>query len=174
MLDDAEVEARIEGYYAPYHRAIGEAIDAAVAAGKPPVVLAIHSFTQAWKSVPRPWHVAVLWDKDPRSLARCCTSLRRSQASPSATTCPMASRDTLYQHGNAARPCARVDRSPPGSHSRPEGQEDGGATGFGGADGARRRRSRTQLHVIEATAPIPTARRRALDKLDKNYPRVAL
>ena len=58
VLDDAEIEARIERYYAPYHRAIDEAIDAAVAAGKPPVILAIHSFTQAWKSVPRPWHVA--------------------------------------------------------------------------------------------------------------------
>ena len=26
----------------------------------------MHSFTQAWKGVPRPWAVGVLWDKDPR------------------------------------------------------------------------------------------------------------
>ena len=151
-----------------------EAIDAAVAAGKPPVVLAIHSFTQAWKSVPRPWHVAVLWDKDPRSLARCCTSLRRSQASPSATTClAVLKGDTLYQHGTLRGLAHALIEVRQDLILGPEGQEEWGATGFGGADGARCRRSRTQLHVIEL-APIPTARRRALDKLDKNYPRVAL
>jgi predicted N-formylglutamate amidohydrolase len=102
VLDDAEIEARIERYYAPYHRAIGEAIDAAVAAGKPPVILAIHSFTQAWKSVPRPWHVAVLWDKDPR-LA--CALLRELAAIPGITVgdnVPYSGQlkgDTLYQHG---------------------------------------------------------------------------
>lgn len=102
VLDDAEIEARIERYYAPYHRAIEVAIDAGIAAGKPPVLLAIHSFTQAWKSVPRPWHVAVLWDKDPR-LA--CALLRELAAIPGITVgdnVPYSGQlkgDTLYQHG---------------------------------------------------------------------------
>lgn len=102
VLDDAEIEARIEHYYAPYHRAIDMAIDAAVAAGKPPVILAIHSFTQAWKSVPRPWHVGVLWDKDPR-LA--CALLRELAAIPGIAVgdnVPYSGQlkgDTLYQHG---------------------------------------------------------------------------
>lgn len=102
VLDDAEIEARIERYYAPYHRAIDEAIDAAIATNKPPVVIAIHSFTQAWKSVPRPWHVGVLWDKDPR-LA--CALLRELTAIPGITVgdnVPYSGQlkgDTLYQHG---------------------------------------------------------------------------
>lgn len=102
VLDDAEIEARIERYYAPYHRAIEVAIDAGIAAGKPPVLLVIHSFTQAWKSVPRPWHVAVLWDKDPR-LA--CALLRELAAIPGITVgdnVPYSGQlkgDTLYQHG---------------------------------------------------------------------------
>ena len=102
VLDDAEIEARIERYYAPYHQAIDMAIDAAIAAGKPPVMLAIHSFTQAWKSVPRPWHVGVLWDKDPR-LA--CALLRELAAIPGITVgdnVPYSGQlkgDTLYQHG---------------------------------------------------------------------------
>lgn len=102
VLDDAEIEARIERYYAPYHRAIDMGIDAAVAAGKPPVILAIHSFTQAWKSVPRPWHVGVLWDKDPR-LA--CALLRELAAIPGIAVgdnVPYSGQlkgDTLYQHG---------------------------------------------------------------------------
>ncbi len=102
VLDDAEIEARIERYYTPYHRAIDAAIDTAISAGKPPVLLAIHSFTQAWKSVPRPWHVAVLWDKDPR-LA--CALLRELEAIPGITVgdnVPYSGQlkgDTLYQHG---------------------------------------------------------------------------
>jgi predicted N-formylglutamate amidohydrolase len=102
VLDEAEIETRIARYYAPYHRAIDAAIDAAIAAGKPPVLLAIHSFTQAWKSVPRPWHVAVLWDKDPR-LA--CALLRELAGIPGIAVgdnVPYSGQlkgDTLYQHG---------------------------------------------------------------------------
>jgi predicted N-formylglutamate amidohydrolase len=101
-LDEAEIEARIARFYTPYHQAIQAAIDAGVAAGMPPVLLAIHSFTQAWKSVPRPWHVAVLWDKDPR-LA--CPLLRELEAIPGITVgdnVPYSGQlkgDTLYQHG---------------------------------------------------------------------------
>jgi predicted N-formylglutamate amidohydrolase len=101
-VDEAEIEARIARFYAPYHQAIAAAIDLGVAAGKPPVLLAIHSFTQAWKSVPRPWHVAVLWDKDPR-LA--CALLRELAAIPGiivGDNVPYSGQlkgDTLYQHG---------------------------------------------------------------------------
>jgi predicted N-formylglutamate amidohydrolase len=101
-VDEAEIEARIDRFYAPYHQAIAAAIDSGVAAGKPPVLLAIHSFTRAWKSVPRPWHVAVLWDKDPR-LARAL--LRELAAIPDITVgdnVPYSGQlkgDTLYQHG---------------------------------------------------------------------------
>jgi predicted N-formylglutamate amidohydrolase len=101
-VDEAEIEARISRFYAPYHLAIAAAVDAGVAAGKPPVLLAIHSFTQAWKSVPRPWHVAVLWDKDPR-LA--CALLRELEAIPGISVgdnVPYSGQlkgDTLYQHG---------------------------------------------------------------------------
>ena len=29
-------------------------------------LVAVHSFTPFWKEYARPWHVGVLWDKDPR------------------------------------------------------------------------------------------------------------
>lgn len=64
--DAAEVTRRLERFYRPYDRAVGEAIAAALAAGVPPAILSIHSFTPSWKGVPRPWHVTVLWDCDPR------------------------------------------------------------------------------------------------------------
>jgi predicted N-formylglutamate amidohydrolase len=68
-LDAAEREKRIRLYYRPYHDAIDRVLDRCLAAGVPPAILSIHSFTEAWKGVPRPWHAAVLWDRDAR-LAR--------------------------------------------------------------------------------------------------------
>ena len=153
VLDDAEIEARVEGYYAPYHRAIGEAIDAAVAAGKPPAILAIHSFTQAWKSVPRPWHVAVLWDKDPR-LA--CALLRELAAIPGITVgdnVPYSGQlkgDTLYQHGTLRGLAHALIEVRQDLILGPEGQEEWGErlasvvrTVLAAADLA------PKLHVIE-------------------------
>ena len=32
----------------------------------PPAILSIHSFTESWKGVARPWHVGVLWEGDQR------------------------------------------------------------------------------------------------------------
>ncbi len=64
--DHAEVEHRLARFYRPYDRAVGEAMEQALACGHPPVLVSIHSFTPAWKGRPRPWHVAVLWDRDPR------------------------------------------------------------------------------------------------------------
>lgn len=68
-LSAEERDKRITRFYAPYHAAIERVLDACVATGKVPVILSLHSFTESWKGVPRPWHVGVLWDKDPR-LAR--------------------------------------------------------------------------------------------------------
>jgi predicted N-formylglutamate amidohydrolase len=64
--DDAEIERRLARFYRPYDRAIGEAVAAGLASGRPPAILSMHSFTPFWKGVPRPWHITVLWDADPR------------------------------------------------------------------------------------------------------------
>jgi predicted N-formylglutamate amidohydrolase len=68
-LDAQERERRIRLYYAPYHQAIDRTLDACLSMGMPPAILSIHTFTEAWKGVPRPWHAGVLWDRDDR-LAR--------------------------------------------------------------------------------------------------------
>jgi len=65
-LDEAERAARIARFYTPYHDAVAALVDASLTTGVVPIVIAIHSFTPVWKGVPRPWHVGVLWDKDPR------------------------------------------------------------------------------------------------------------
>ncbi len=68
-LDAAERSKRVERYYLPYHRAITDIIDRCLASGEAPIIVSVHSFTESWKGVPRPWHVGILWDRDDR-LAR--------------------------------------------------------------------------------------------------------
>ena len=101
-LDEAEIAARVARYYTPYHQAIERAIDAGIAAGKPPVVVSVHSFTQAWKGVPRPWSVGVLWDKDPRLALPLLEGLRTISGILVGDNAPYTGQlkgDTLYRHG---------------------------------------------------------------------------
>ena len=101
-LGEAEIAARIDQYYEPYHRAIERAIEAGLAAGMPPVIASIHSFTQAWKGVPRPWSVGVLWDKDPRLALPLLAALREIPGIEVGDNQPYSGQlkgDTLYRHG---------------------------------------------------------------------------
>lgn len=75
-LTDEERAGRIARFYRPYHAAIADVIDRALAHGVVPVLLSVHSFTPSWRGVPRPWHAAVLWDKDPRLALPVLSALR--------------------------------------------------------------------------------------------------
>jgi predicted N-formylglutamate amidohydrolase len=66
LIDEDEIARRVDLYYDPYHSAITAQIEACIAAGKPPVLFSVHSFTPVWHDVPRRWQVGVLWDRDPR------------------------------------------------------------------------------------------------------------
>jgi predicted N-formylglutamate amidohydrolase len=65
-IDAEGICARRRRFWQPYRGAIDATLEAMLAAGPVPVVLSIHSFTPAWKGVPRPWEVGILWDSDPR------------------------------------------------------------------------------------------------------------
>ena len=65
-LDAAERERRVRLYYEPYHRAIDAVIDRFLDAGVTPLLLSIHSFTESWKELARPWHAGVLFGDDAR------------------------------------------------------------------------------------------------------------
>ncbi len=66
----AEVTRRLDAYHRPYHAAIAAQIDARLAAGRPPALIAVHSFTPRLIGGPvRPWHVGVLWSDDQRFSA---------------------------------------------------------------------------------------------------------
>lgn len=77
-ISSAEWQSRIERFHRPYHDAVAaEIAKVASATGKAPLVLSLHSYTPAWKGVPRPWHAAVLWDSDHRAVGPLLDMLRR-------------------------------------------------------------------------------------------------
>lgn len=65
-VDDAEADSRAEQWFWPYHHEIGTRIAHLLRHGAAPAVVSVHSFTPCLGAVPRPWHVGVLWNRDPR------------------------------------------------------------------------------------------------------------
>lgn len=76
VLGTAERARRVAAFHAPYHAAIAAELDAMQARGLVPAVVSIHSFTEAWRGVPRKWHAAILWDNDPRLAVPLLRELR--------------------------------------------------------------------------------------------------
>jgi predicted N-formylglutamate amidohydrolase len=68
-LAPAERRRRAGAIFAPYHAAIAALLARRRQQGRPTVLVSMHSFTPRIDGVERPWHIGVLWDKDPR-LAR--------------------------------------------------------------------------------------------------------
>jgi predicted N-formylglutamate amidohydrolase len=65
-LTEAARTARVNAIFRPYHDAIATTLDRRAAAGQASVLVALHSFTPVFKGVARPWHAAVLYNRDPR------------------------------------------------------------------------------------------------------------
>jgi len=76
-IDAAETARRLSEYHRPYHDAIDRALDRIIAAGDPPLLISIHSFTPVWRGHARPWHCGVLWAGDPATARSCLEFLRR-------------------------------------------------------------------------------------------------
>lgn len=73
-LDPMARAARIDAIHAPYHAAVAARLARFDCAA--PAIIAIHSFTPQLGADTRPWHLGVLWDKDPRLSAPLLAALR--------------------------------------------------------------------------------------------------
>jgi len=98
-----EIERRLVAWHRPYHAAIDAAIEARLAAGVAPALIAIHSFTPrlAGRS-PRPWHVGVLWHRDGRLALPLLGRLRAEAGLCVGENQPYAGQlegDTMSRHG---------------------------------------------------------------------------
>lgn len=106
-VDDAEVERRLAAWHRPYHAAIDRLIDTRLAEGRPPALVAIHSFTPRLVGrAPRPWHVGVLHGADMRLAGALLARLRAEPDLCVGQNQPYAGElegDTLSRHGTRRR-----------------------------------------------------------------------
>jgi predicted N-formylglutamate amidohydrolase len=101
-VDEAERIRRLNAYYRPYHTAIAQVIDNALSRDVVPILLSIHSFTPVWRDRERPWHGAILWDRDPRIAVPLIEELGRENELLIGDNEPytgILQNDTLYKHG---------------------------------------------------------------------------
>lgn len=98
-----ERERRLDAWHRPYHAAVDTLIETRMAAGAPPALIAIHSFTPRLQSrSPRPWHVGVLWHVDARLSAPLIDRLQAEGDLCVGDNQPYAGQlegDTLSRHG---------------------------------------------------------------------------
>lgn len=100
-LDAAEMERRLCRFYRPYHGEVERLIDGMVAAGNPPAILSIHSYTPIWRGTKRPWHAGILWDRDPRFASPLIDGLRAEHGLRVGDNEPYVGwlkNDTMYRH----------------------------------------------------------------------------
>lgn len=76
-IDAAERQHRIESFHRPYHDAIETVLDARAAAGRPAILVCVHTFTPVYLGVARPWAVGVLHGSDPALSAAVRDALAR-------------------------------------------------------------------------------------------------
>ena len=65
LSEDRKV-ARVREIFRPYHDRIETELDQRRAAGRPAVLIAMHSFTPVFAGAARPWHAGVLYNRDRR------------------------------------------------------------------------------------------------------------
>lgn len=65
-LSDAQRQQRIDAIHAPYHARIDAELAARTEAGRPTLLVMMHSFTPVMNGVARPWHAGVLYHRDTR------------------------------------------------------------------------------------------------------------
>ena len=117
-LTDADKTARADEIFRPYHDRIEAELDRRRQSGRATALISLHSFTPVFKGVARPWHAAVLYNRDRRFAHRLMALSERGkgihhrrQRALHGERC-----DRLHHPGarRAPRPASRADRDPAG------------------------------------------------------------
>ncbi|HEV2098483.1 MAG TPA: N-formylglutamate amidohydrolase [Stellaceae bacterium] len=77
-LSTADRTARIDAIFRPYHDRIAAVLDRRAVEERASLLVALHSFTPVFKGVSRPWHAAVLFNRD-RRFAHILAGLLRAE-----------------------------------------------------------------------------------------------
>lgn len=75
-LSDEDRLKRSERFYQPYRTALVQAIEGALAAGRSPAIVTIHSFTPIYKGEPRDLDLGILHDTDARLADKLLTLIK--------------------------------------------------------------------------------------------------
>jgi len=65
-LDDEQKALRIQSFFKPYHDRISSRLDRFSENGIVPAMISVHTCSAVYDRIVRPWHVGIMWDKDPR------------------------------------------------------------------------------------------------------------
>jgi predicted N-formylglutamate amidohydrolase len=65
-LGERDKLARVREIFQPYHERIADELNRRWKAARPTALISAHSFTPVYKTVTRPWHVGVLYNRDRR------------------------------------------------------------------------------------------------------------
>lgn len=68
-LTETQLDQRVHTFHTPYHQAVTDTMAHLWRKGTVPALFSLHTFTPTYRGQDRYWHVAVLWNRDPR-LAR--------------------------------------------------------------------------------------------------------
>jgi predicted N-formylglutamate amidohydrolase len=65
-LDDEQKALRVQSFFKPYHEAITAKLGSFTDRGIVPAMISVHTCTPVFDRIVRPWHIGIMWDKDPR------------------------------------------------------------------------------------------------------------
>ena len=65
-LDEEQKALRVQSFFEPYHNAIEASLESFKAQDIVPAMISVHTCTPVFDRVVRPWHIGIMWDKDPR------------------------------------------------------------------------------------------------------------
>ncbi len=106
QLSDDERLRRARACYWPYHEAVQRQLAAFSARGIKPAVLSVHTCTPVFEGFERPWHVGIIWNRDPRLPEPLIEWLRRCQGIEVGDNQPYSGRGddsfTLSHHAESA------------------------------------------------------------------------
>jgi len=113
-LGREHVRLRVAEYFYPYHGAISTHLERIEGASRRvSALISIHSFTPAMDGRPRPWHVGVLWNKDPRLAVPLIAALREDGDLMVGDNQPYSGRESNYTvdvHGGSyGRPHVSIE-----------------------------------------------------------------
>lgn len=65
-LSEEQKSLRVQSFFQPYHEAIANRLDQFQSRGIVPAFISVHTCTPVFDRIVRPWHVGIMWDRDPR------------------------------------------------------------------------------------------------------------